>query len=138
MTVKARKKPATTTTPHTDRQIERGDWNPLWNTLREWDPDFVEGYLTMRNVPFRKGPLPDKTKELILIAVNAATTHLYGPGVRRHIQNALKLGATREEILQVIEITTVVGIHACNLAVPILAEELSRASRDQIPPREAR
>lgn len=129
MTVKARKMVAKTARPLTERQIERGDWNPLWDTLREWDPDFVEGYLTMRNVPFSKGPLPDKVKELILIAVNAATTHLYGPGVRRHIQNALKLGATREEILQVIEITAVVGIHACNLAVPILAEELSKAAQ---------
>jgi alkylhydroperoxidase/carboxymuconolactone decarboxylase family protein YurZ len=116
-------------TPHTDRQIERGDWNPLWNTLRAWDPDFVEGYLTMRHASFGKGPLPDRTKELILIALNAATTHLYGPGVRRHIRNALKLGATREEILQVIEITTVLGIHGCNLAVPILAEELAAASK---------
>ena len=113
-------------TPHTDRQIARGDWNPLWDTLREWDPAFVEGYLTMRSVPFGKGPLDDKTKELVLIALNAATTHLYAPCVRRHIQNALKLGATREEILQVIELATALGIHACNLAVPILAEELGK------------
>jgi alkylhydroperoxidase/carboxymuconolactone decarboxylase family protein YurZ len=129
MTAKSTKRQAKATRPLTERQIERGDWNPLWDTLRDWDPDFVEGYLTMRNVPFSKGPLPDKTKELILIAVNAATTHLYGPGVRRHIQNALKLGATREEILQAIEITTVVGIHACNLAVPILAEELGKVAQ---------
>lgn len=113
--------------PLTEAQIARGDWNPLWDTLRDWDPEFVEGYLAMRSVPFGKGPLPDKTKELVLIAVNAATTHLYGPGVRRHIQNALRLGATRDEILQVIEIVSVVGIHACNLAVPILAEELAKA-----------
>ena len=116
-------------TPYTDRQIASGDWNPLWDTLRKWDPDFVEGYLTMRSVPFTQGPLPDKTKELILIALNAATTHLYAPGVRRHIQNALKLGATRDEILQVIELTTVLGIHGCNLAVPILAEELDKRTR---------
>jgi alkylhydroperoxidase/carboxymuconolactone decarboxylase family protein YurZ len=115
-------------TPYTDRQIARGDWNPLWDTLREWDPAFVEAYLTMRSVPFGKGPLDDKTKELILIALNASTTHLYAPGVRRHIQNALKQGATRGEILQVIELTTMLGIHACNLAVPILAEELERTA----------
>jgi alkylhydroperoxidase/carboxymuconolactone decarboxylase family protein YurZ len=114
-------------TPLTDRQIASGDWNPLWDTLRTWDPAFVEGYLTLRSVPFAKGPLPDKTKELILIALNAATTHLYAAGVRRHIQNALKLGATRDEILQVIELTVVLGIHGCNLAVPILAEELAKA-----------
>jgi len=127
MTNKAKAKPPSNT-PLTERQIERGDWNSLWDTLREWDPAFVEGYLTMRNVPFSKGPLSDKMKELILIAINAATTHLYAPGVRRHIQNALKLGATRDEILQVIELTTVLGIHACNLAVPILAEELAKSS----------
>ena len=125
--------PTTSATPLTDRQIASGDWNPLWDTLREWDPAFVEAYLAMRDVPFSKGPLPDKTKELILIAVNAATTHLYAPGVRRHIRNALRLGATREEILQVVQITAVLGIHACNLAVPILAEELAQIERAASP-----
>ena len=124
-----RKKRKASTAPYTERQIERGDWNPLWDTLRDWDAQFVEGYLTMRHAAFGKGPLSDKTKELVLIALNAATTHLYGPGVRRHIQSALKLGATREEILQVIELTTLLGIHGCNLAVPILAEELAKTSK---------
>jgi alkylhydroperoxidase/carboxymuconolactone decarboxylase family protein YurZ len=63
---------------------------------------------------------------LILIAINAATTHLYGPGVRRHIQNALKAGASMEEILETIQLTTVMGIHSCNLAIPILTEEVSK------------
>ena len=73
-----------------------------------------------------QGPLPQKYKELILIAINAATTHLYGPGVRRHVQNALKAGATNEEILEVIQLTTVMGIHSCNLAIPILLEEVAK------------
>jgi alkylhydroperoxidase/carboxymuconolactone decarboxylase family protein YurZ len=66
-------------------------------------------------------------KELILIAANVATTHLYAPGARRHMQNALKLGATREEILEVIELVSVLGIHAANMGVPILAELLAKA-----------
>ena len=61
-----------------------------------------------------------------MIAINAATTHLYGPGVRRHMQNALKAGATREEILETIQLTTVMGIHSCNLAVPILMDEVAK------------
>lgn len=112
--------------PNTEAHREKGDWNPLWEQFREFDPDFLEAYLAFRSVPQRKGPLPQKTKELILIAINAATTHLYAPGVRRHIQNALKAGATREEILETIQLTTVMGIHACNLALPILAEELEK------------
>ena len=113
--------------PHTEEHRSRGDWNPLWDTFRELDPDFLEAYLAFRSVPQKNGPLPDKTRELILVAINAATTHLYGPGVRRHIQNALKAGATREEILETIQLTTVMGIHSCNLAIPILLEEVEKA-----------
>jgi alkylhydroperoxidase/carboxymuconolactone decarboxylase family protein YurZ len=113
-------------TPLTDAQEASGDWNPLWSTLRDLDADFLEAYLHLRSVPFKKGPLPPKFKELILIAINAATTHLYAPGVRRHISNALRLGATREEILEVIQLTTVLGIHAANLAVPILLDEAAK------------
>lgn len=109
-------------------QKAAGDWNPLWSTLEQWDPDFMEAYLQLRNVPFRKGPLPTKFKELILVAINAATTHLYAPGVRRHIRNALQHGATRDEVLETIQLTAVLGIHACNLAVPILEEELNARS----------
>lgn len=118
----------TTPTPLCDEQIAKGDWNPLWDQLRELDPEFMEAYLAFRNVPHKQGPLPQKYKELILIAINAATTHLYAPGVRRHIQNALKQGATREEILEVIQLTTVMGIHSCNLAIPILMEESLKQS----------
>ena len=64
-----------------------------------------------------------------MIAINAATTHLYAPGVRRHIQNALKAGASQEEIFETIQLTTVMGIHACNLAVPILIEEVEAMNK---------
>jgi len=115
-----------TTYPHTKEHQDKGDWNPLWETFQEIDPDFLEAYLAFRSVPHRRGPLPAKYKELVLIAINAATTHLYGPGVRRHMQNALKAGATMEEILETIQLTTVMGIHSCNLAIPILMEEVSK------------
>jgi alkylhydroperoxidase/carboxymuconolactone decarboxylase family protein YurZ len=110
-------------TPLTDRQKASGDWNPLWDEFHKLDPEFLEAYIAFRSVPHQKGPLPQKVKEFIMIAINAATTHMYGPGVRRHMQNAIKAGATREELLEVIQLTTVMGMHAFNLAVPILLEE---------------
>tara|TARA_B100000029_G_scaffold275340_2_gene270049 strand:+ start:331 stop:702 length:372 start_codon:yes stop_codon:yes gene_type:complete len=112
--------------PYTQMHRDMGDWNPLWEQFHEVDPDFLEAYLAFRSVPQSSGPLEQKYKELILVAVNASTTHLYGPGVRRHIQNALKAGATREEILEAIQLTTVMGIHSCNLAIPILLEEVEK------------
>lgn len=111
-------------TPITDMQMNSEDWNPIWDQFRSIDPDFLEAYLAFRSVPQNRGALSPKTRELILIAINASTTHLYGPGVRRHIRNALKVGATKEEILETIETTTVLGIHSCNLAIPILIEEV--------------
>ncbi len=110
-------------TPLTDEYRRRGDWNPVWDAMRDLDPQFMEAYLRFREVPHAKGPLPRKFKELVLVAINAATTHLYAPGVRRHIANALKAGATREEIVETLELVTIMGIHAINVAIPILCEE---------------
>ena len=116
-------------TPNTDAQRASGDWNPLWDTLREWDPEFLEGYFAFRNVPHRRGTLPAKVRELIMIAINASTTHLYAPGVRRHIQNALRAGATPAEIMEAVQLTTILGMHAYSLALPILAEETKDRTR---------
>lgn len=110
-------------TPVTDDYIRRGEFNPLWEQIRVLDPQFMEAYLRFRDVPHREGPLPPKMKELILVAINAATTHLYAPGIRRHIANAFRAGATREEVLEAIELTTIMGMHSMNIAIPILVEE---------------
>ena len=120
-----------TAPPLTQAQRASGDWNPVWDLMANWNPDFLEAYLQLRSVPFKQGPLEPKFKELILIAINAATTHLYGPGVRRHIRNALAHGATRDEIMETIQLTTVLGIHSSNLALPILAEELEASAKDK-------
>ena len=73
----------------------------------------------------RDGVLDEKTVELICIGINAAATHLNAAAVRHHVKAALAVGATRAEIVEVLKVATTVGLHACNLAVPILDEELA-------------
>jgi alkylhydroperoxidase/carboxymuconolactone decarboxylase family protein YurZ len=51
---------------------------------------------------------------------------MYAPGTRRHIKAALQLGATMEEIMEVLKLCVVQGVQAFNLGLPILAEELKR------------
>lgn len=115
-----------------DRFIqERGYWNPFWDGLLQLDPTFFEAYLNFSSVPWRSGVLEPKIKELIYIAVDAATTHLYEPGLRQHIRNAIGYGATKEEIMEVLELVSVLGIHACTMGVPILLEEYSRAAQEE-------
>jgi len=113
-----------------DQFIEaRGYWNEFWDGLLTLDPDFFEAYVAFSSVPWRTGPLEPKFKELIYIAIDAATTHLYEPGLRQHIRNALNYGATKEEIMEVLELVSVLGIHACTMGVPVLMEELAAAGK---------
>jgi alkylhydroperoxidase/carboxymuconolactone decarboxylase family protein YurZ len=70
-------------------------------------------------------------KELVYIAFDAAATHLYAPGLKLHMRNAVRLGATAEEITEVLEIVSIIGIHTATVGVPILAEELAGAAHDQ-------
>ena len=107
---------------------KRGYWNAFWDGLLTLDPDFFEAYLAFSGVPWANGPLEPKAKELVYIAIDASTTHLYEPGLRQHIRNALRHGATREEIMEVYELTSVLGIHTCTLGVPVLLEELEGAA----------
>ena len=71
--------------------------------------------------------MPPKIKELIYIAIDSSTTHLYEPGLGQHIKNALKYGATKEEIMEVFELTSVLGIHTITMGVPVLMKELKLA-----------
>jgi alkylhydroperoxidase/carboxymuconolactone decarboxylase family protein YurZ len=109
-----------------DQFVEtRGYWNAFWDGLLALDPDFFESYLAFSGVPWKKGVLEPKVKELIYTAIDASTTHLYEPGLRQHIRNALGYGASKEEILEVLELTSVLGIHSCTMGVPVLLEELN-------------
>jgi alkylhydroperoxidase/carboxymuconolactone decarboxylase family protein YurZ len=56
---------------------------------------------------------------------------MYAPGTRRHIQNALKAGATMEEIMEVLKLCVVQGVQTFNLGPPILTEELERHSSNE-------
>ncbi len=74
-----------------------------------------------------------KFVELLSIAFDASYTHMYAPGTRRHIKAALNLGASMEEIMEVLKLCVVQGVQACNLGVPILAEELAKFSSTEKP-----
>ncbi|MGC1238442.1 MAG: carboxymuconolactone decarboxylase family protein [Acidimicrobiales bacterium] len=102
----------------------RGTWAAHWDTILALDPDFMRSYLNFSSVPWTKNHLDNKTKEFVYIAVDAAATHLYEPGIREHIAAALRQGATVQEIMEVLELTSTLGIHAMNIGVPILVEVL--------------
>lgn len=109
-----------------DHFIEvRGSWSDTWEAVLRLDPEFLDAYTQFSGVPWREtSHLDPKVKEFIYIAADAAATHMYSPGTRQHIRKALELGATGEEIMEVLELTSTLGIHAANIGVPLLLEVL--------------
>ena len=116
-------------TPVCDKMKAAGQWNPAWDAFYEIAPAWTEAIIAVSLPIYTSGVLTPKLAELLSIAVDVSITHMYAPGTRRHIQTALKLGATVEEIMEVLKICVAMGMQASNLAVPILAEELLRAGQ---------
>jgi alkylhydroperoxidase/carboxymuconolactone decarboxylase family protein YurZ len=113
-------------TPFCDQMRAIGQWNTAWDPFFEQDPVWTDQFFALGAAIYQKGLFTPKFIELLSIAYDASFTHMYAPGTRRHIRGALKLGATREEIMEVLKLCVSAGVEASYLAVPILAEELER------------
>ena len=113
--------------PARPRKQASGNWNPDWEPFAKLDPAWTEKAMALAIAPAIVDALDAKTRELIGIALDASCTHLYAPGVRRHIQRALKAGATKEEITAVLQLATLQGFHSMCVGAPILLEELDAA-----------
>jgi alkylhydroperoxidase/carboxymuconolactone decarboxylase family protein YurZ len=134
------RRPQLSTTSDRDRRgavkaaltTNAGPWPDLYEPLLEADPTFVEAWRKLIELAARDGGLDPKTRELICVAVCASASHLHEPGLRMHVRNALALGAERAELLEVLEQVTVLGVHTCTMAMPMLAEQTAsgRSSRD--------
>lgn len=105
---------------------DRGYWHSFWDGILELDPELFEGYLEFSAYPWRAGVLEPKIKEFVYCAFDASATHLYVPGLRMHMKNALGYGATKEELMEVLEIVNLIGMHGAELAAPIVVEELRK------------
>lgn len=115
-----------TPTPICDKAPAMGAWSPAWDPFYELDPQWTDQYLTtglfehMGKVPFTP-----KEVELIDLSFNAFYTHLlsaqYAPPHAARAQSRCQ----QEEIMEVLKLCVVQGVQACNLGVPILAEELA-------------
>jgi alkylhydroperoxidase/carboxymuconolactone decarboxylase family protein YurZ len=108
-----------------------GQWNEEWDPLLFFAPVWIDQYMAICGALYATSVFSPKELELLSVALDASYTHMYGPGTRRHIKNALRAGATIEEIIEVLKLCVIQGVQACNLGVPILEEELERNGASQ-------
>ncbi len=101
---------------------ERGYLHPSREILCKRDPHYLEVYhLLFTHVMKKNRRLPLKVKEMIIVAINAATN--YEEGLRVHIRAALEAGAREDEVFEAIEAASLpAGIHAITFSLPVFAE----------------
>ena len=118
-------------TPACDAIRAAGQWNTAWDAFGGLDPLWTEQFMTMGIGIYTAGVFTPREVELLSIAIDASVSHLYVPGIRRHIRGALDAGASVGEIMAVLQLCVSQGVQSCNLALPILDDELSRISAEQ-------
>lgn len=87
---------------------ERGYMPPPWAYMVDKDVDFMEAYNNLYDRGLTDGKaLPAKTRELITIAL--LSFRGLENSVYLHAKRALRLGATKQELLEAIETTIIPG-----------------------------
>lgn len=99
-------------------------WSPMWDTILELDEDIVEAYATYSSVPDKRGYLEMRMRKFVYIAIDSITGSLNTSGLKGHMKHALQLGVSTREILEVLEITSMIGSTTYDLGVPLLTAAL--------------
>ena len=76
-------------------------------TLSKENPGIAKGFSTMHKATGEDGALNPKTKELIALGI-AITIRCEGC-IACHVQDSIKAGATKEEIVETIGVAVVMG-----------------------------
>ncbi|WP_139006482.1 carboxymuconolactone decarboxylase family protein [Arthrobacter crystallopoietes] len=110
-----------------DRFItDRKYWTPHWDLVLAYTPEYFEAYLDLSSIPWNHGTLSDSFKELIYVAIDVVTTHLFTTGIRTHTKKALAYGATPEQVIDVMTIASNIGIDTVLAGVSLMPQD-SRA-----------
>lgn len=106
---------------------DRGYWVPFNDGLLAYAPDFLRSYFEYASLPARTGPLSARVRELIYVAVDSSTTHMFGEGLAIHVRAALAAGCTVAELMEVMQLTTAQGLDSISSGIGIVVEELAAA-----------
>jgi len=80
--------------------------NPV-DPYREVDPKIIKSYENIQELAFSEGKLSQKIKVLIAMAIDAENGATQGAIVLG--QKAIKLGATKQEIIETLRIAYLIG-----------------------------
>ena len=94
----------------------------MLDALVALDPEAATRYLKLA-ASTRRHALEPRVRCFIELAVVASPVHLVAPAIRACIARALRLGASKEELLDVLRLASVLGVHSLVPAVDLLVRE---------------
>ncbi|QJU58156.1 hypothetical protein HL653_10425 [Sphingomonas sp. AP4-R1] len=100
----------------------RGYWTAMRDTIGSWMPEYFASFINACMEPWRSGSLTPAERELMYIAIDCSITHTYEPGMRMHIQNALRYGATRDQIMEVFQLAALLGTEGYVLGLTAMTD----------------
>lgn len=108
---------------------QQGVWDarvgddPFWAGMEAELPGFLRAMLLLSTeqfeaffdycaVPWKSGTVRARVKELVALATDAMPTHVFMPGLRLHLRNAVSLGVTRQAIEECLALAAATPEHS--------------------------
>ncbi|HEY2398717.1 MAG TPA: hypothetical protein VGI23_00105 [Steroidobacteraceae bacterium] len=96
--------------------------DPFWAQMEAELPDFLRSLLSLSGaqfqaffdycgVPWKNGVVRPLVKELLAMACDANPSHVFLPGFRLHLRNAIKLGAGRAAVNEALALAAKIPPH---------------------------
>jgi alkylhydroperoxidase/carboxymuconolactone decarboxylase family protein YurZ len=104
----------------------RGFWHKDRDLLARLMPEYLTALSAVSVEPWKSGSLTPHERELIYIAIDSSVSHMYEAGLRMHIRNALKEGASRAEIVDVMHLVSLMGLEGYILGTSALMKTRGR------------
>jgi alkylhydroperoxidase/carboxymuconolactone decarboxylase family protein YurZ len=94
-----------------ERFVEiRGFWNSDREPVARQMPEYYGALSDIGTESWSRGSLSRKEREFICIGIDCTVLHTYEPGLRIHIRNAIREGATKGEILEIFQLGALLGL----------------------------
>lgn len=90
----------------------------------ELAPEIMEAWRNFSRTVLKEGALPEKTKQLIAVAVAHVTQCPYC--IRGHVKQALKKGATKKEIMEAIWVAAEMRAGGATAHAAIAIDEMQK------------
>jgi alkylhydroperoxidase/carboxymuconolactone decarboxylase family protein YurZ len=103
-----------------------GAVDETWEAVIRLDPEFADAFAGLADTATRPDGLDAKSRALISLAVSASVTTLDPDGIRAAVQQVAASGGTRAEVVETVQLVSVLGVHSMVTGLPEITAAAAR------------